>query len=144
MAHSHMAVLVPISVVPVPRVYCRVWLGWYGTNKTGTGTTWLLPLFLCWYRYHFFFFFLASVPIYRTFQNALHLGFNWMLTSFPASYPFQPDLCSWNCVLHSLDTFTLTLESAVLLVITIPRVRTYLKFKAQDGCKGLTQYDLEV
>ena len=28
-AHSRMAVLVLVSVVPVPRVYCRVWLGWY-------------------------------------------------------------------------------------------------------------------
>ena len=95
-------------VVPVPLCYCHCVSVGTSTNMCGTGTT-----------IFFFCFFFVAVPIYRNFQNSVHLGFHWMLTSFPASYPFQPDLCSRNCVLHSLDTFTLTLESAVLLVITI-------------------------
>ena len=48
------------------------------------------------------------------------------------------------CVRGTVYTFTLTLGSTVLLVITIPKVRAELVIKAQDGCKGLTQYDLEV
>ena len=39
-------------------------------------------------------------------------------------------------VLPSFDTFTLTMGSTVFLVIMVPRVRTELVLKAQDGCKG--------
>ena len=45
MAHSHTAVSVPISAVPVPKVYCRFFRVGTGTSKCGTGTTLLLPLF---------------------------------------------------------------------------------------------------
>ena len=61
-----------------------------------------------------------------------------MLVSFPASYPLQTDLCLLNYALHSLDTFTLTLESVVVLVIKIPRVRTEL---AIQGSRGVQRVD---
>ena len=66
-----------------------------------------------------------------------------MLASFTASYPLQLDLCLLNCVLHSLDTFTLTLESSVLLVIKIPRVRIELAIQGSRGVQRVTQYDLK-
>ena len=69
-----------------------------GTSKYGTGTKSVLSGCLGWYRYHTFFFFffffvyiyiffLVAVPIYKTFQNALHLGFHWMLTFFSCFIP---------------------------------------------------------
>ena len=61
-----------------------------------------------------------------------------MLASFTASYPLQTDLSFLNCVLHSLITFTLTLESSVLLVIKIPRVRTEL---AIQGARRVQRVD---
>ena len=62
-----------------------------------------------------------------------------MLASFLASYPLQTDLCLLNYVLHSLDTFTLTFESVVLLVIKIPRVQIELEIQ---GSRGVQRVDL--
>ena len=61
-----------------------------------------------------------------------------MLASFTASYPLQTDLCLLNYVLHSLGTFTLTLESSVLLVIKIRRVRKEL---AIQGSRRVQRVD---
>ena len=61
-----------------------------------------------------------------------------MLTSFTASYPLQADLCLLNCVLHSLGTFTLTLESSVLLAIKIPKVRKELTI---EGLRRVQRVD---
>ena len=82
------------------------------TSKCGTGTkrvllgfAWLVPVPVrvvpvpvgyCHFFFLSFFFYETAMPIYRTFLNALHLGFHWMLISFPASYLIQPDLCSRN------------------------------------------------
>ena len=62
-----------------------------------------------------------------------------MLASFTDSYPLQTDLCLLNYVLHSLGTFTLTLESSVLLVIKIPRVRKELVIQ---GSRRVQRVDL--
>ena len=61
-----------------------------------------------------------------------------MLDSLTASYPLQTDLCLLNCVLHSLGTFTLTLESSVLHVIKNPKVRTEL---ATQGSRRVQRVD---
>ena len=61
-----------------------------------------------------------------------------MLASFTASYPLQIDLCLLNSVLHSLDTFTLTLESSVLHVIKNPKVRIEL---ATQGSRRVQRVD---
>ena len=46
MAHSRTAVPVPVSAIPVPKVYCHFFFRvGTGTSKCGTGTTLLLPLF---------------------------------------------------------------------------------------------------
>ena len=111
-----------------------------GNSKCGTCTTLLLPLFQPWYQYQFL---VVPVPLYKNFQNSLHFGFHCMLASFTALHPLQTDLCLLNCVLHSLSTFTLTLESSVLHVIKNPKVRTELATQSSRS-KGLTQYDLEV
>ena len=62
-----------------------------------------------------------------------------MLASFTASYPLQTDLCLLNCVLHSLGTFTLTLESSILHVIKNPKVLIEL---ATQGSKRVQRVDL--
>ena len=62
-----------------------------------------------------------------------------MLASFTASYPLQTDLCLLNCVLHSLDTFTLTLESSILHVIKNLKVRIEL---ATQGSRRVQRVDL--
>ena len=67
-----------------------------------------------------------------------------MLTSYTASNPLQTDLCLLNCLLHSLDTFTLTLESSLLHVIKNPKVRTELATQGSRRVQRVTQYDLEV
>ena len=46
-------------------------------------------------------------------------------------------------VLHSLDTFTPTMESTVLLVIMVPRVRTELKIQGSRWVQRVIQNDFE-
>ena len=67
-----------------------------------------------------------------------------MLPSFTALNPLQTGLYLLNCVLHSLGTFTLTLESSLLQVIKSPKVRIELATQGSRKVQGVTQYDLEV
>ena len=111
MAHSRTAVPVPVSVVPVPKRYCWVLLGWYLYQQV-------------WYRYHLatatfscLFFSYIYIYIYIELSRMLYiLGCTGRSLLSLLHTPSNPDLCSRNCVLHSLDTFTLTLGSTVLQV----------------------------
>ena len=95
-----------------------------GTSECGTCTNLLLPCFSALVPVPIL---VVSVPLYKNFQNSLHFRFHCMLASCTASNPLQTDLCLLNCVLHSLDTFMLTLEPSLLHVIKSPKVRTKLE-----------------
>ena len=112
-----------------------------GTNKCGTGTKSALHYFSSLVPVPIL---VVPVPLYKNFQNSLHFGFHCMLASCTASNPLQTDLCFLNCVLHSHNTFTLTLESSLLHVIKSPKVRTYLATQGSTRVQRVTQYDLEV
>ena len=90
------------------------------TNKCGTGTKLLLPCFSALVPIPII---VVPVPLSKNFKNSLHFGFHCTLTSCTTSNSLQTDLCLLNCVLHSLSTFTLTLESSLLHVIKSPKVQ---------------------
>ena len=112
-----------------------------GTSKCGTSTKLLLPLIPVSIPVPII---MVPVPLCRNFQNSLHFGFPCRLASCNALNPLQTDLCFLNCVLHSLGTFTLTLESSLLHVIKSPKVRTELETQGSTRVQWMTQYDLEV
>ena len=112
-----------------------------GTGKCGTGTKLSLPYFSASVPVPII---VVPVPLCRNFQNSLHFGFHCTLASCTASNPLQTDLCLLNCVLHSLGTFTLTLESSLLHVIKSPKVRTELANNGSTRVQRMTQYDFAV
>ena len=106
-----------------------------GSSKCGTSTTLLLPIFSA----------LVPVPIFSgtgtTLQKFPEFSTFWISLYahfFHCFIPLQTDLCLLNCVLHSLSTFTLTLESFVLLGIKIPRVKKEL---ANQGSRRVQRVD---
>ena len=123
--------------LPLPRFFI---MG-TGTSKCGTGTKLFMPLIPVLVPVPII---VVPVPLCRNFQNSLHFGFHCMLASCTTSNPLQTDLCLLNCVLHSLGTFTLTLESSLLHVIKSPKVRIELETQGSTRVQRMTQYDLEV
>ena len=65
-----------------------------------------------------------------------------MLISLPAhTLPNLIFVHETTIVLHSLDTFTLTMGSIVLLVIMVPKVRTELTTQGSRWVQGVSQND---
>ena len=127
-----------------------------GTSKCGTGTK----------RVFLGFAWLVSVPV-RVVQVPLSLFFFLKqqcqyIEIFRMPSISDPTGCSFlsllhtssnlTCVhgtkkknvLHSLDTFTLTLGSTILLVITIPKVQTELVIQGSRWVQRVTQDDFEM
>ena len=129
-------------MVPIQNCHCHFFfIMGSGTSKCGTGTKLLLPLIPVSVPIPII---VVPVPLCRNFQNSLHFLFHCTLASCTTSNPIQTDLCLLNCVLHSLGTFTLTLESSLLHVIKSLKVRIELTTQGSTRVQRMTQYDLEV